>query len=811
MDTLLKDLRYAVRTLLKHPGFTGAAVFTIALGIGATTAIFSVVNALILSPPPLHDPDRVVAIWRSPIEKRTEGFLSYLDLQDWRARNHSFEEIAGYKPYAFDLTTNDEVERVSGMRVTANFFPLLKVAPARGRNFDEAEEKPGSNRVAIIGHDLWQSAFGGTEDTLNRQIILDGKPHTIIGILPENFRFPLLAQHAQIWTTVRGEGGNLPERGAQILRAIGRLKPGATLEQAGNDIATVAANLAQEYPATNQNSTAYVVGAHQQIVGRDVRLALWLLLGAVGCILLIACTNTANLLLVRTITRQREIAIRAALGAGRWRLGRQILTEALVLAVVSGAVGLLIATWALGALRVYAADELPRMAEVQINSRVLIFTFAVSLLTGFLFSLVPTLNASKPKVNDVLKSGNKSATSSRGLKLWRDALVVAEVALSLILVVGAGLMIKSFSRLVNVPPGFDPENVLTGEIGLTRATYAKPEECARYVDQTLARLRSLPGVERAAFVAPMPFSGGDVGSDFRIDGRPAPAPGEEPSANNRSVTTEYFQAMKIPLIKGRYFNDNDRRGGVGAAIVNQTFVQAYFANEEVLGQVISHIGANQNEGDPEKWTIVGVVGDVHHRSLIKSANPEIYLPYQQNSWNWGNFLIRTTKDPANLTAAFRDEIRNVDRSVAVTKVRPLRLAISETVTQPRFYTFLFSLFGMIGLVLTMTGVYGLVSYTVAQRTQEIGIRMALGATRQTVLRLVVRQGIVLAAAGIVIGLAGSYALSKLIATLLFNVKPTDVATFVASGLVLLVATFLASYIPARRATKVDPIVALRYE
>ncbi len=811
MDPLLKDLRYAVRTLLKHPGFTGAAVFTIALGIGATTAIFSVVNALILSPPPLHDPDRVVAIWRSATEKRTEGFVSYLDLQDWRTRNHSFEGIAGYKPNSFDLTTNDEVERVSGMRVTANFFTLLKVAPARGRNFDEAEEKPGTNRVAIIGHDLWQSAFGGTEDTLNRQIILDGKPHTIIGILPENFRFPLLAQHAQIWTTVRGEGGNLTERGAQVLRAVGRLKPEATLEQAGNDIATVAANLAQEYPATNQNSTAYVVGAHQQIVGRDVRLALWLLLGAVGFILLIACTNTANLLLVRTITRQREIAIRAALGAGRWRLGRQILTEALVLALVSGGVGLLIATWALGALRVYAADELPRMAEVQINSRVLIFTFAVSVLTGFLFSLVPTLNASRPKVNDVLKSGNKSATSSRGLKLWRDALVIAEVALSLILVVGAGLMIKSFSRLVNVPPGFDPDHVLTGEIGLTRATYANPEECARYVDQTLARLRSLPGVERAAFVAPMPFSGGDVGSDFRIDGRAAPAPGEEPSANNRSVTTEYFQAMKIPLLKGRYFNDNDKRGGMGAAIVNQTFVQAYFANEEVLGQVISHIGANQNEGDPEKWTIVGVVGDVHHRSLIKSANPEIYLPYQQNSWNWGNFLIRTTNDPANLSAAFRDEIRNADRTVAVTKVRPLRLAISETVTQPRFYTFLFSLFGVIGLVLTMTGVYGLVSYTVAQRTQEIGIRMALGATRQTVLRLVVRQGIVLAAAGIVIGLAGSYALSKLIETLLYNVKPTDVATFIVSGLVLLVATFLASYIPARRATKVDPIVALRYE
>ena len=811
MDTLLKDLRYAVRTLLKHPAFTLAAVFTIALGIGATTAIFSVVNALVLSPPQLHDPDRVVAIWRSPTDTRKEGYVSYLDLQDWRTRTRTFEEIAGYKTNAFDLTANDQVERLSGMRVTANFFPLLNVVPSRGRNFLEAEEKTGGNLVAIISHDFWQSAYGGREDALNQQITLDAKPHTIIGILPETFRFPLVDKHIQVWTTVIGEGPNLPERGAQVLRAVGRLKPDVSIDQAGNDIATVAANLAQEYPKTNLNMTAYLVGAHQQIVGRDVRLALWLLLGAVGFILLIACTNTANLLLVRTITRQKEIAIRAALGAGRWRLGRQVLTEALVLAFSAGAVGLLIATWALGAIRVYAADELPRIAEVQINGRVLIFTFAVSLLTGFLFSLLPTLNASRPKVNDVLKSGNKSATSSRGLRFWRDVFVVAEVALSLILVVGAGLMIKSFSKLLNVPPGFDPNNVLTGEIGLTRQVYESPEECARYVDQTLVRLRSLPGVERAAFVAPMPFSGGDVGSDFRIEGKPAPEEGDEPFANNRSVTPEYFQAMKIPLIKGRYFNDQDRRAGMGVAIVNQTFVQNYFANEEVLGQVISHIGANQNEGDPERWTIVGVVGDVHHRSLTRAANPEIYLPYQQNSWTWGNFFIRTTADPANLAGAFRDEIRAVDRSVAVTKVRPLTAAISETVTQPRFYTFLFSLFGVIGLVLTMTGVYGLVSYSVAQRTQEIGIRMALGATRQTVLRLVVGQGVVLAVAGVTIGLAGSYLLSKLIETLLFNVEPRDVATFTAAGLVLLVATLLASYIPARRATKVDPLVALRYE
>jgi len=612
-------------------------------------------------------------------------------------------------------------------------------------------------------------------------------------------------------TTIVGEGGNLPERGAQVFRAVGRLKPGVTLERANNDIATVAANLAAEYPRTNLNTTAYVVSAHQQVVGSDVRRALWLLLGTVGFILLIACTNTANLLLVRTITRQKEIAIRAALGAGRWRLSRQVLTESLVLSLFSGAVGLLIATWALGAIRVYAADQLPRLAEVQINARVLFFTFAVSVVTGLLFSLLPTLHASRPKVNDVLKAGTKGGASSGGLRIWRDVLVVAEIALSLILVIGAGLMIKSFAQLVNVPPGFDPNNTLTGEIGLTRAVYENPEECARYVDQALARLRALPGVERAAFAAPMPFSGGDVGSDFRIEGRPEPDPGTEPGASNRSVTAEYFQAMKIPLLKGRYFNEQDRRGGVGVAIVNQTFVQEYFPNEEVLGQVISHIGANQNEGDPKKWTIVGVVGDVHHKSLTRSANPEIYLPFQQNSWTWGNFFVRTTVAPSNLAEAFRNEIRAVDPTVTVTKIRPLTLAISDTVNEPRFYTFLFSLFGVIGLVLTMTGVYGLVSYSVAQRTQEIGIRMALGATGHAVLRMVVWQGVVLAVAGVTLGLLGSYALSKLIEALLFETKPTDLATFMVASLVLLVAAFLASYIPARRATKVDPLVALRYE
>ena len=811
METLFNDIRYGIRSLLKRPAFTSIAVLTLALGIGANTTIFSVINALILSPPLITDPDRVVAVWRTPRDKRSEGFVSYLDLQDWRARNQSFEDIAGYKPNGFNLIDNGEAERIQGMRVTANFFPLLRVRLFRGRNFQVEEEKRGSQPVTVISYEFWQSRFGGDEAALTQLITLNGKPHAIIGILPPKFEFPLSVKDPLVWTTVAAEGGNLGERGAQVLLAVGRLKPGMTIEHAQAEMATIAASLEQEYPQSNRNTTVYLVGAHDQIVGRDVRRALWLLLGAVGFILLIACTNTANLLLVRASARQKEIAIRAALGAGRWRIARQMITESVLLSLFAGGAGLLIAVWGLGAIRYYGADQLPRLEEVHINGRVLIFTLAVSVLTGLLFSLIPTLKASRPDVSEVLKSGTKAATSGQSLRLWRDSLVVSEVALSLILLIGAGLMIRSFAQLVNVPPGFDPNNVLTGRISFTSAIYEKPEERVLYINQTLERLKALPGVESVAFVAPMPFAGGNVGSDFRIDGRPKPEGGQEPVAGNRSVTTEYFQSIKIPLIKGRYFNQQDKRGGVGAAIINQTLAQRYFSNEDPIGKRISHIGANQDDGDPEQYEIVGVVGDVHHSSLTKAASPEIYLPYQQNSWTWGNFLIRTTVEPTTLAESFRRQIRAGDKSVPVTNVRALTQAISETVTQPRFYTFLFGLFGTLGLVLTMTGVYGLISYTVSQRTQEIGIRMALGATRQNVVRMVLREGIVLAVLGAVAGLVISFLLTRVIASLLFDVKPTDLATFGLATLVLFCAALLASYLPARRATRVDPMVALRYE
>jgi putative ABC transport system permease protein len=811
MQTLLQDLRYGARMLLKQPGFTLIAALTLALGIGANTAIFSVINALILNPPHIAEAGRVAAIWRSGKDKRVEGYVSYLDLQDLRSQSRSFEAIAAYKPNGFILVNEEEAERLQGMRVTANFLSLLKVKPLRGRDFKVEEEKRGAEGVVIISHQFWQNRLGGGESALGRQLTLNGRSFTVIGVLPPGFEFPLAPKQTELITTIAGEGGNLDERGAKVLRAVGRLGPGVTGAEAQAELTNIAANLERQYPQHNRDVTAYLTPVDEQIVGSEARRALWLLLGAVGFLLLIACTNVTNLLLVRAGARQKELALRVALGAGTWRIARHLLTESLLLALLSGGAGLLVALWGLGAIKYYGAGQLPRLDELQINALALIFTLAVSLSTALLFSLLPIFKAARPDINEVLKAGAKTATSGGALRLWRDSLVVAEVALGLILLVGAGLMMRSFSLLVNVHPGFDPENVLTGRISLTRAAYENTEECVRYVNQTLARLKALPGVESAAFGAPMPFSGGNVGSDFRIVGRPIPEPGQEPSANNRSVTPEYFQAMRIPLLKGRYFSEQDQRVGVGVAIINQTLASRYFANEDPLGKRVSHIGANQNEGDPEQWEIVGVIGDVRHSSLTKAATPELYLPYRQNSWSWGNFFVRTTNDPAALTRSFTEAVRSGDKTVPVTNVQPLTQAISETVAQARFYTLLFALFGVTGLLLTLTGIYGVISYTVSRQTQEIGVRMALGAQSGDVLKLVIGQGLVLTLIGVGLGLLGSLGLMRLMRTLLFGVTPADPMTFGGVALLLVAVALLACWLPARRAAKVDPLVALRYE
>lgn len=807
MTGFWQDLRQALRVMWKQPGFTLVAALTLALGIGANTAIFSVINALILNPLNITGAERVVALWRTAKDKRDKGPASYLDLQEWNAQSRSFETIAGYKPNGFTLL-DQQAERVQGMRVTANFLSLLKVAPMLGRDFQTDEEKRGAKDVVIISHQFWQQRLGGDHSAVGKDLTIDGKPFTIIGVLPSDFEFPLAKQSTELLTTVAREGGNLEERGAMVFLTIGRLKQGVTITHAQAEIDNIAGNLEQQYPQYWRNTTAYLVPAGEEIVGPEVRRGLWVLLGAVIFLLLIACTNVSNLLLVRASVRQRELALRVALGARTWRILRQWLTESLLLALLSASIGVLFATWGLKLIKFYGAGQLPRLDEVQIDLPVLIFTVVVSILTAVIFTLLPALKASRPDINEVLKAGAKSATSSSSL--WRDSLVVAEVALGLVLLIGAGLMMRSFASLTNVHPGFDPRNVLTARITLTGATYEDTEARRRYVRQTIEQLKTLPGVESAAFVAPMPFSGAEIGGDFKIEGQDTEV-GREPSANVRNVTSEYFQTIKIPLLKGRYFSEQDQRGGVGAAIVNETFAKRYFENGDPIGKRIKDLGVNQDAGDPKQYEIVGVVGDVHHNSLIKSATPELYLPHQQNSWPWGNFLVRTTNDPAALTRSFTDTIRSNDKTVPVTRIKPLKESISETISQPRFYALLFGLFGATGLLLTLTGIYSVISYIVSNHTREIGIRMALGAQGRDVLRLIVGKGLVLTLIGIGIGLLGALAVTRVMQTLLFGVSATDWLTFTAVAMLLALVGLLATAIPARRATKVDPLVALRYE
>lgn len=811
MNSLLQDVRYGVRMLFKHPMFTLVAVFTLALGIGANTAIFSIINGVILRPLSISEPERLASIWITPKDKRVEGYTSYVELNDWRVQSQSFEDIAAHRFTGYVLTGDGTPERLQGMRVTSNFFSLLRVKPFLGRDFLKEEEKVGSERVAIISYDLWQSRFGSDESLINRQINLHGLPHTVVGILPPGFRFELSSGDSSVWTTVAGDSTNLPERRARLFRAIGRLKQGATLEQAQKEMEIIGARLAQNYPETNADTTFYIVSAHEQVVGRDLRKALWLLLGAVGFILLIACTNIANLLLARATTRQKEIAIRTALGAGRWRIARQLLTESILLSLLAGAGGLLLASWGLSVMTTYITGNLPRMNEVGLDTRVLVFTLAVSLLTGVIFSLVPILKASQPNVNEVLKSGTKGAGGGSSIRFWRDSLVVIEVALCLILLVGAGLLIKSFVRLLQVNPGFEANNILTAQISLPRAKYPESEQRVVFIEQALERLKSLPGVESAAFAAAMPFSSSNIGGSFRIDNQPALEAGREPTASFRNVTNDYFQTMKIPLRSGRYFNKEDKRGGVGAVIISETLARLYFQNENPIGKHISQVSANQNEGDPQKWEIVGVVGDVKHSSLLNESRAELYLPYQQNSWTFGNFLIRTTVEPTGLTNAVREQLQAIDKDMPVTRIRLLEDSISDSVAQPRFYALLFGIFGTIGLVLALTGIYGVMSYTVTERTQEIGIRMALGASRFDVVRMVVRQGMTFAFFGVVIGLIGAYFLSQFMEKLLFGVNVIDLSIFVLVPVLLALFALLAYWIPAHRAAGVDPMIALRFE
>jgi putative ABC transport system permease protein len=811
MSDLWHDLRYGFRMLWKKPGFTVMAVLALSLGIGANTAIFSVVNAVLLRPLPYAQSDRLALIWTASQESKVqEGSSSYPDVADWQAANQAFEGIAAFRTNGFTLTGAGEPERIDAARVSASFFSLLGVNPVLGRDFRSEEEKPGGEHVVILSHGLWQRRFGSDPKIVGQTLTLSGQSFTVIGVLPADFSFPIGLNKAEMWATIALEGDNLHERGARSTQVLARLKPGVTLEQAQGELDRIAQHLATQYPDTNATRSPYLVALQEQLVGK-IRPALWILLGAVGFVLLIGCSNVANLLLARAASRQKEIAIRLALGASRWRVVRQLLTESLLLALMACIAGLLLATWGIDLLVALSPNNLPNLNEIHLDGRVLAFTLLVSLATGLIFGLAPALKATKPKLIETLKEGSRGATAGLGRQRLRGLLVVTEMALALVLLISAGLLIKSFWRLTSVNPGFDPENVLSLRLSLPQIKYKEDYQRVAFVQQVLDRIKALPGVKSAAFVTPAPFSGNNLSSNFSIAGRPTPPPDKEPLAWLRGATPDYFRTMNIPLIRGRQFTEQDQKGGTGVVIINEAMAREYWPNQDPIGQRLVKVGVGVDDNEPTEWEIIGVVGDVKHLRLDVDPKPEMYMPHRQQAWNWGHFVVRTTADPAALANTIRQQVLAVDPDQAVSNVEPLTKSIAGTVAQPRFYMLLLVIFAGVGLTLTVIGIYGVISYSVTERTHEIGIRMALGAQAADILRMVVGEGMTYALGGIVIGLAGAFVVTRLLASLLYGISASDPLTFVGVSALAMFIALLACYIPARRSTRVDPMIALRYE
>jgi putative ABC transport system permease protein len=826
LSALMQDIRYGGRMLLKKPGFTFVAVLALALGIGANTAIFSVINAVLLRPLPFNDPDRLVMVWGSAPQVQAEWDklpASAAGFEDWREQNHVFEQLAAFKTWAWNLTgSNSEPEQVWGARVSADLFPVLGVKPLLGRTFLPEEERNGATHVILMGHGLWQRRFGSDPNIIGRTISLTGQSYTVVGVMPPGFKFPggtnmlsgfRFSPQTELWEPLAITNDDLKNRGTLNLAVIGRLKPNVTLEEAQAEMTTIARRLEEQYPDSNQGLGIKLVRLHEQVVGQ-VRLALLVLLATVGFVLLIACANVANLLLARSTSRQKEIAIRTALGAGRARLIRQLLTESVLLALVGGAAGLLLAFWGIDALGALIPENIPRANEIGIDARMLGFTLLVSLLTGLVFGLAPALQASRTDVNESLKEGMRGMTSSLGRNRLRSLLVVCEIALALMLLVGAGLLIRSFIRLQQVSPGFDPRSVMAAEVALPfqpGAKYEDEKKQAAFFEQAIERIETIPGVESAGAVESLPLSGAVESSSFNIDGRAAAqSAAEQPNADYTEVSSHYFRAMGIPVIKGRAFTSDDRADAPGVVVINESLGRKYFAGEDPLGRRITF----DNLKDPEaKWlTIVGVVGDVKQTNLNAETEPAIYLPHTQSPSPLMTLVVRTrSADPTSVAASVRGEIRALDRDIPVTSMRAMEQVLAASVSQRRFSMLLLGIFAGVALLLAAVGIYGVMAYSVTQRTHEIGIRMALGAQGGDILKLVVGQGMILALIGVAIGLAAALLLTRVMMSLLFNVSATDPLTFAAVSLLLITVALIACYIPARRAMRVDPMEALRYE
>jgi putative ABC transport system permease protein len=810
METLLKDIRYGIRGLLKRPGFTVIALITLALGIGANTAIFSVVNAVLLQPLPFQKPEELVIVWEDAtfagFPHNTPAPANYVD---WKTQNQSFVDMAASHEDSFNLTGDGEPERVSSYSVTANFFPLLGVQPLLGRNFLEEEDRPGANKVVMLSYSLWQSRYGGDRNILNREVLLNGEKHQVVGVMPASFQF--FAKDVRLWVPIAFDQEDLANRGGHYLTVVARLKPGVPVTQAQADMNAIMRRIAVDHPGETMEGKlgAVVLPMRDEFVG-DARSSLIVLLVAVAFVLLIACANVGGLLLARAVARRKEIALRMALGAGRSRVVRQLLTESLLLAVAAGVLGSLLAYGSFTFLQGLVPEEMAIAASLKLDVRILIFTIAISIVTGIIFGLVPALQSANFDLNDALKQSSGRVTSTGRL---RSAMIVFEVALSLVLLVGAGLLIQTLFQLFRQYSMLEPEKVLTMRTILPREKYKEPQRRDSYYKQVLQRVEHLPGVMAAGYSTSIPLAWKGGTSGFYPEGLKSPIPGMAYDANHREVSANYLKAMNIPLRQGRYFESSDNAQSLPVAIINETMARQYWPGENALGRRIK-------VGDPDEpgkqWKeIVGIVADIRQMGIDEPVKAEMYLPYEQIT-DWPGYVprdlaIRTNGDTSNLVGPVRQIIREVDPDQPVSNVATMAEVLGTETAQRRMGMIMLAGFAALALLLASLGIYGVLAYFVTQHTNEIGVRQALGATPRNILLLVLRKGMGLTLIGVGIGLVAAFALTRLMSSLLFGVTAADPLTFATVPLVLVGVALLACYIPARRATKVDPLVALRYE
>jgi predicted permease len=801
LDDLQRDVRHALRTLIRNPGFTVVIVLTLALGIGANTAIYSVVNAVLLRSLPYPDPDRLVRLWSTHSRTNRWGdWVSYPDFRDWREQNRGFEDMAAYRFWLFNVTGGEYPEVVLGVYVTHNLFSVLRTGPMLGRSFLSEEDQPGRNQVVILSFGLWQRRFGSDPGLVGRTVTIDGQSHSVVGIMPRGFGFPV--RETDVWIP-HGPLEELQQRESHNFRVVARLKPGVTVEQAQANMDAIAGGLAERYPS-NRDLGVKVLGL-QHTLTNEVRQPLIILLGAVGLVLLIACANVANLLLARGVARRRETAIRQAIGAGRWRLIRQSLTEDVLLALLGGVAGLLLALWGVQFL-IGLAPDIPGLEQTTIDPQVLAFTLLLSVATGLMFGTAPALQGSKVDLTDALKEAGTRSTAGSAHSRTRGLLIITEMALASMLLVSAGLLFRSFLRVVRVDPGFNPGNVLTAMVPLSPSKYPDPRRQAAFFKEVIKRIATLPRVEAASVASSVPLVSNDAGG-FEVEGHLGRPDEIFVQAERPAITPDHFRVLGISLLKGRIFTWADNESSPEVAIISEGLSQRYWPGEDPIGKRVSF---NSRNGERVWRQVVGVVNDVKHDGLETRSYPAIYVPMLQFPSPFGVLSVRAT-DPSGLAGAIRREVMAVDKDVPVFRVQTMDRLISDSVSRRRFQMMVLAIFASLALALAAAGIYGVMTYSVSQRTHEIGIRVALGAASGDVLTLILRQGLVLTLAGVAIGLLSSLALTRVLSGLLYGVSAMDPATFVVFPSALIVVALLACYLPARRATKADPMVALRYE